>query len=83
MITIIFPFEYCHTVTDKPKLVLKYQIVYLMSALYILVLASITVAAFFLIAFIWSVRSDQYEDRQGAAIRMLQDDELTNRNNNI
>jgi hypothetical protein len=54
-----------------------------MSALYILVLASITVAAFFLIAFIWSVRSDQYEDRQGAAIRMLQDDELTNRNNNI
>jgi len=47
-----------------------------MSALYLLILASITVAAFFLIAFIWSVRSNQFEDKQGAAIRMLQDDEL-------
>lgn len=54
-----------------------------MSALYILVLVSIVVAAFFLIAFIWSVRSNQYEDRQGAAMRMLQDDEITIRNNNI
>lgn len=47
-----------------------------MSALYLLVLASIIVAAFFLIAFIWSVRSNQYEDKQGAAMRMLQDDEI-------
>ncbi|OSZ82414.1 cbb3-type cytochrome oxidase assembly protein CcoS [Chitinophagaceae bacterium IBVUCB1] len=46
-----------------------------MSALYLLILASITVAAFFLIAFIWSVRSNQFEDKQGAAMRMLQDDE--------
>ena len=53
-----------------------------MSALYILVLASIVVAAFFLIAFIWSVRSNQYEDQQGAAMRMLQDDEITTINNN-
>ena len=47
-----------------------------MTALYVLVLASITVAAFFLAAFIWSVRSDQYEDKQGAAMRMLQDDDV-------
>lgn len=47
-----------------------------MSALYVLVLASITVAAFFLLAFIWSVRSNQYEDKQGAAMRMLHDDEV-------
>ncbi|HLO70764.1 MAG TPA: cbb3-type cytochrome oxidase assembly protein CcoS [Flavipsychrobacter sp.] len=47
-----------------------------MSALYLLVLASIVVAGFFLMAFIWSVRSNQYEDKQGAAIRMLQDDEI-------
>ncbi len=48
-----------------------------MSALYLLILASIAVAAFFLIAFIWSVRSNQFEDKQGAAMRMLQDDEIT------
>ncbi|MBN8670877.1 MAG: cbb3-type cytochrome oxidase assembly protein CcoS [Flavipsychrobacter sp.] len=47
-----------------------------MSALYLLVLASIVVAGFFLMAFIWSVRSNQYEDKEGAAIRMLQDDEI-------
>lgn len=47
-----------------------------MSALYLLVLASIVVAGFFLMAFIWSVRSNQYEDKKGAAIRMLQDDEI-------
>jgi cbb3-type cytochrome oxidase maturation protein len=47
-----------------------------MSALYLLVLASILVAGFFLAAFIWSVRSNQYEDKQGAAMRMLQDDEI-------
>ena len=47
-----------------------------MSALYLLVLASIMVAGFFLAAFIWSVRSNQYEDKQGAAMRILQDDEI-------
>jgi cbb3-type cytochrome oxidase maturation protein len=47
-----------------------------MSALYLLVLASILVAGFFLAAFIWSVRSNQYEDKQGAAMRILQDDEI-------
>lgn len=52
-----------------------------MSALYVLVLASITVAAFFLVAFIWSVRSNQYEDRRGASLRMLYDDEITTNHN--
>lgn len=48
-----------------------------MTALYVLVLASLVVAGFFLGAFIWSVRSDQYEDKQGAALRMLHDDNHT------
>lgn len=52
-----------------------------MSALYLLVLASIVVAAFFLIGFIWSVRSDQFEDQEGSAMRMLHDNELRNKNN--
>ena len=45
-----------------------------MSALYILVLASIAVAALFLGAFIWSVRNNQFEDQKGASMRMLHDD---------
>jgi cbb3-type cytochrome oxidase maturation protein len=47
-----------------------------MSALYLLVAVSIAVAGFFLAAFIWSVRNDQYEDKKGASMRMLYDDEL-------
>lgn len=51
-----------------------------MSALYLLVLASIAVAAFFLLAFIWSVRSNQFEDQQGSAMRMLHDNEIPQSN---
>ncbi|MBN9483550.1 MAG: cytochrome oxidase maturation protein, cbb3-type [Bacteroidetes bacterium 43-93] len=47
-----------------------------MSALYILIFASIIVAAFFLFAFVWSVKSDQFEDKSGAAMRILYDDEV-------
>jgi cbb3-type cytochrome oxidase maturation protein len=47
-----------------------------MSALYLLVGVSIMVAGFFLAAFIWSVRTDQYEDKKGASMRMLHDDEV-------
>jgi cbb3-type cytochrome oxidase maturation protein len=47
-----------------------------MSALFILVIVSIAVASFFLGAFIWSVRSNQYEDQKGASMRMLYDDEI-------
>jgi len=46
-----------------------------MSALYILILISIAVAAAFLGAFIWMVRSDQFEDYKGAGMRMLHDNE--------
>lgn len=35
------------------------------------------VAAGFLIAFIWSVKTNQFEDQQGSAIRMLYDNETT------
>ncbi len=47
-----------------------------MSALYLLILASIAVAATFLGAFIWSVKSDQFEDQKGASMRMLYDNEI-------
>jgi cbb3-type cytochrome oxidase maturation protein len=47
-----------------------------MSALFVLVIISILVAGSFLGAFIWSVYSDQYADRDGAAMRILYDDEV-------
>ncbi|MCD6011836.1 MAG: Cytochrome oxidase maturation protein cbb3-type [Flavipsychrobacter sp.] len=50
-----------------------------MSALFVLVLVSILVAGGFLGAFIWSVKHDQYEDREGAAMRILYDNDA-NRN---
>jgi cbb3-type cytochrome oxidase maturation protein len=43
-----------------------------------LVIASIIVAAAFLVAFIWSVRSNQFEDQQGASMRMLYENEISN-----
>jgi len=45
-----------------------------MSVMFFLVLASLFVAAGFLIAFIWAVRSGQYEDKYTPSIRMLIDD---------
>lgn len=42
-----------------------------------MIIASVAVAGGFLGAFIWSVRDGQYEDQQGAAIRMLQDETTT------
>ena len=45
-----------------------------MSVIIILLIASITVAALFLIAFLWSVKSGQYEDEESPPIRMLFED---------
>jgi cbb3-type cytochrome oxidase maturation protein len=45
-----------------------------MSVIIILLLASISVAALFLGAFIWSVRSGQYDDEFSPAQRILFDD---------
>ena len=45
-----------------------------MSALFILIGVSIIVAGSFLAAFLWSVRSGQYDDDYTPSIRMLFDD---------
>ena len=44
-----------------------------MSVIVILILFSVLVAGGFLIAFIWAVRSGQYDDTESPAIRMLMD----------
>lgn len=45
-----------------------------MSVIIVLILASLTVGLIFLGAFIWSVRSGQYEDTLTPALRMLADE---------
>lgn len=46
-----------------------------MSVLFILILISLAVALVFLAAFIWAVKSNQYEDDYTPSVRMLFDDE--------
>ena len=46
-----------------------------MSVLFVLVIVSILVASGFLLAFVWSVRSGQFEDNYTPSVRMLLDDE--------
>jgi len=45
-----------------------------MSVIILLLLASLLVAAIFLAAFLWSVRSKQYDDELAPPLRMLFDD---------
>jgi len=47
-----------------------------MSAIFILIAASLTIAIGFLIAFIWSVKDGQFEDDYTPSVRMLFDDEI-------
>lgn len=46
-----------------------------MSVILILILTSLAVAGGFLVAFIWAVRSGQYEDTQTPSMRILMDEE--------
>lgn len=43
-------------------------------ALVMLVLVSVTMGAVGLLAFLWSVRAKQYDDLDGATVRILLDD---------
>ncbi|WP_088323694.1 cbb3-type cytochrome oxidase assembly protein CcoS [Polaribacter tangerinus] len=51
-----------------------------MSVIYLLLTLSIIVAIIFLIAFIYSVKSGQYDDSYTPSVRMLFDDELVKTN---
>ncbi len=42
-----------------------------MSIIYLLIGCSITIALLFLIGFLWSIRSGQYDDTYTPAVRML------------
>jgi cbb3-type cytochrome oxidase maturation protein len=45
-----------------------------MSTMFILILASLTVAIGFLIAFLWAVRTGQFEDKYTPKVRILFED---------
>ena len=50
-----------------------------MSVLFVLIGASLIIALGFLIAFIWSVKSGQYDDDYTPSVRMLFDDEFASK----
>jgi cbb3-type cytochrome oxidase maturation protein len=54
-----------------------------MSVIFILISASLLIAIGFLIAFIWSVKSGQYDDDYTPSVRMLFEDELTKNKSEI
>lgn len=45
-----------------------------MSVIIILIILALVIAGGFLAAFLWAVNNGQYDDTQGAAIRMLLED---------
>lgn len=45
-----------------------------MNVIFLLISASVLVAGIFLVAFLWAVRSGQYEDDRSPAVRILNDD---------
>lgn len=52
-----------------------------MSALYLLIGISLTVALVFLFAFVWAMKRGQYEDDYTPSIRMLFENEFPEKNN--
>ena len=53
-----------------------------MTVVIVLISASIIVATIFLIAFLWAVKSGQYDDKYTPSVRMLFDDEIKKEENN-
>lgn len=52
-----------------------------MEVIYILIIASFALAAGFLVAFVVSAKSGQFDDQETPAIRMLFDDEIKKNEN--
>ena len=54
-----------------------------MSVIVILIFFSVLVAGGFLIAFLWAVRSGQYEDRYTPSVRILFDNDEEKKNEKV
>ncbi|MBG9378125.1 cbb3-type cytochrome oxidase assembly protein CcoS [Panacibacter sp. DH6] len=53
-----------------------------MSVIILLLIASITVAGLFLIAFLWNIKKGQYDDEESPPVRILFDDAPVSQNQN-
>ena len=62
----------CQSSICHPRISLKSE----MSVIIILLSASLTIATGFLVAFIWSVKSGQYDDAYTPSVRILFDDKV-------
>ncbi len=51
-----------------------------MSVIFILVIIGVVVAGLFLVAFIWAVKTGQYEDSYSPSVRILFDDHKKSEN---
>lgn len=74
MIKISFGFDAHHVPPLSAKVFLTHLKIYALSALIILIGVSILVATGFLVAFLWSAGSGQYDDDYTPSIRMLFED---------
>jgi len=61
-------------VRSSCKISINCEVLFIVSALFILVLASLTVAIGFLIAFLWAVRDGQFDDKYTPKVRILLED---------
>lgn len=53
-----------------------------MGIIYLMLVVSLVVALFFLVSFLWAIKSGQYEDDYTPSVRILFEDELINNNQN-
>ena len=51
-----------------------------MGIIYIMLVVSLIIALFFLVSFLWAIKSGQYEDDYTPSVRILFDDELIKNN---
>jgi cbb3-type cytochrome oxidase maturation protein len=69
------PLDSCHQPPNYNPIFLTPSKIEKLSALFVLIGISIIVAGAFLAAFLWSVKSGQYEDDYTPSIRMLFDND--------
>jgi cbb3-type cytochrome oxidase maturation protein len=73
LIKISFPLDTCYPLQQGFKIILPDYTIN-MSVILILLIASISIAGLFLFAFLWGVKSGQFEDDYSPSSRILFDD---------
>jgi cbb3-type cytochrome oxidase maturation protein len=71
-----------HVPAGSPNLLLTRKTKTYMGVIFILIGASLIVAMGFLAAFLWSVKSGQYDDDYTPSVRILLDDKTTESSKN-